>query len=181
MRKLLFLPLFLVVTSASGCQLGSASSSGPKNFTVDIPEGWTRYSSSEYFLLTKEGLFSQYILVQQRRVNKPFSHTKKTMKKDMPPKEAAGIILEEMSSDDNLLNFKTIEYIPTRVGRYNGFRIVFRYEDKEGRKFRTVFCGILKGYWFYSLRYCAQEAKYSEKDMEAFKKVVNSFNIVMEK
>jgi hypothetical protein len=181
MRKMIFLIFFLAVACTSGCQLGSASNSGPQNFSVDIPEGWTRYSSSEYFLLTKEGLFSQYILVQQRRVNKPFSHTKKRLKKDMPPKEAAGIILDEMSSDDNLLNFKTIEYIPTRVGRYNGFRIVFRYQDKDGRKFRTVFCGILKGYWFYSLRYCAQEAKYSDKDMEAFKKVVNSFNIVMEK
>ena len=181
MRKLILLILFLVVASASGCPLGSASNSGPENFSVEIPEGWTRFSSSEYFLLTKEGLFSQYILVQQRRVNKPFSYTKKTLHKDMPPKEAAEIILEEMGSDDNLVNFKTIEYRPTLVGRYDGFRIVFSYQDKGGRKFRTVFCGILKGYWFYSLRYCAQEAKYSDQDLEAFKRVVNSFNIVMEK
>lgn len=181
MKRLAFLFLFLVVLCAPSCQAGSSSQSARQNFSVNIPEGWNRFSSSEYFMLTREGVFSQYILVLQRRVNKPFSHTKKTLKKDMPPEEVAGIILDEMNSDDNLLNFKTIEYIPTRVGRYNGFRIVFRYEDKAGRKFRTVFCGILEGSWFYSLRYCAQEAKYSDKDLEAFKKVVNSFNIVMDK
>lgn len=180
MRKLIYLFLFLAAVFTLNCQAVSSSQSAKQNFSVATPEGWTRFSSSEYFMLTREGVFSQYILVLQRRADEPFSHTERRLKKDMPPKEAAGVITDELSSDENLLNFQSIEYIPAQVGKHNGFRIIFRYQDKSGRNFRTVFYGLLKGARFYSLRYCAQEEKYSDEDLDAFKKVVNSFKIVEE-
>ena len=181
MRKLIFLFLFLVVACAPSCQAGSSSKSTAQNFSVEIPEGWTRFSSSEYFMLTREGVFSQYILVLQRRADEPFSHTENRLRKDMSPKEAARVITDELSSDDNLVNFQSIEYIPAKVGSYNGFIIVFRYQDKNGQNFRTAFYGLLRGSWFYSLRYCAQETKYSSEDLKAFERVVNSFKIVDER
>jgi hypothetical protein len=180
MRKLIFLFLFFVVGFTLHCQAGGPSQSATRNFSVDIPEGWTRFSSSEYFMLTREGVFSQYILVLQRRADEPFSHTKSKLRKDMAPKEAAGVVTDELSSDDNLVNFQSLEYIPAKVGGHNGFRMVFRYQDKDGRNFRTAFYGLLKGNWFYSLRYCAQEEKYADEDLKAFEKVVNSFKITDE-
>lgn len=181
MRKLICLFLFLAAACASGGQFGSSSKSDLQNFSIEIPEGWKRFSSSKYFMLTREGVFSQYILVQQRHVDKPFRHTESRLKKDMLAKEVVGVILDEISSDGHLVNFRLIEYIPAEVGRYNGFRIVFRYQDKDGLKFKTVFYGLLQGDWFYSLRYSAQEKKYSDEDIEALKKVVHSFKIVEEK
>ena len=180
MRKLIYLFLFLAAVFTLNCQTLSSSQSVKQNFSVVTPEGWTKFTSSEYFMLTREGVFSQYILVLQRRTKEAFSHTKSRLRKDMSPKEAAGVITDELSSDDNLLNFKSIEYIPAKVGGFDGFRIMFSYQDKSGRNFRTIFYGLLKSAWFYSLRYCAQEAKYSEEDLAAFKKVVNSFRIVDE-
>jgi hypothetical protein len=181
MRKLIFLFLFLVVACAPSCHAGSASKSATQNFSVDIPEGWTRFSSSEYFMLTREGVFSQYILVLQRRTDEPFSHTENRLRKDMSPREAAGVITDELSSDGNLVNFQSLEYVPARVGPYTGFRIVFRHQNKNGQNFRTAFYGLLRANWFYSLRYCAQEEKYSDKDIQAFEKVVNSFRIAEER
>jgi hypothetical protein len=177
MRKLIFLSLFLVVAFTLNCQAGSASKSAPQDFRVDTPEGWTRFSSSEYFMLTREGVFSQYILVLQRRVDEPFSHTESRLRKDMSPKEAAAVITDELSSDDNLVNFQSLEYVPAKVGLYSGFRIVYRYQNKKGQNLRTAFYGLLKGNWFYSLRYRAQEEKYSDEDLKAFERVVNSFRI----
>jgi hypothetical protein len=181
MRKLVYPFLFLAVIFTLNCAAGSASKSATQNFTVDIPEGWTRFSSSEYFMLTREGVFSQYILVLQRRADEPFSHTQNRFQKGMSPKEAAGVITDELSSDDNLVNFQSLEYIPAKVGGFDGFRIIFRYQDKNGRNFRTAFYGLLKGNWFYSLRYCAQEEKYTDEDIKAFEKVLNSFRIGEEK
>ena len=180
MRKLICLILFLVVALTLNCTAGSASKSATQNFSVDIPEGWTRFSSSEYFMLTREGVFSQYILVLQRRVDEPFSHTENRLTKGMSPKEAAGVITDELSSDGNLANFQSLEYVPAQVGLYSGFRIVYRYQNKKGQNFRTAFYGLLRGNWFYSLRYRAQEAKYSDEDLRAFEKVVNSFKTVVE-
>jgi hypothetical protein len=180
MRKLIYLFLFLAAVFTLNCQALSSSQSVKQNFSVVTPEGWTKFTSSEYFMLTREGVFSQYILVLQRRTKEAFSHTKSRLRKDMSPKEAAGVITDELSSDDNLLNFQSVEYIPAKVGGFDGFRIIFSYQDKSGRNFRTIFYGLLKSAWFYSLRYCAQEAKYSEEDLAAFKKVVNSFRIVDE-
>jgi len=95
----------------------------------------------------------------------------------MSPKEAAAVITDELSSDDNLVNFQSLEYVPAKVGLYSGFRIVYRYQNKKGQNLRTAFYGLLKGNWFYSLRYRAQEEKYSDEDLKAFERVVNSFRI----
>jgi hypothetical protein len=129
-------------------------------------------------MITREGAFSQYILVQQRRIDKPFRHTKKKFHKDMLPQQAAEVIIDEISLDSRVLNFRLIERVRTHVNQYNGFRIVFTYREKGGLNFKTVFYGLLEGDWFYSLRYSVEVKKYSDKDIKAFQKVLNSFKIV---
>jgi hypothetical protein len=98
MRKLIYLFLFLAAVFTLNCQALSSSQSVKQNFSVVTPEGWTKFTSSEYFMLTREGVFSQYILVLQRRTKEAFSHTKSRLRKDMSPKEAAGVITDELSS-----------------------------------------------------------------------------------
>ena len=178
MRKALYLFLILAAVSACGGQYGSSSDA--QNFSIVIPEGWRKIHTARYFILTREGAFSQYILVQQRPINKPFRHSDGKLKKDMLPDQAAEVILNEMSSDSRVSDLQIIEQVPAKVGRYDGFKIVFTYRDQEGLKNKTVYYGFMQANWFYSLRYSAGETKYSNEDIQTFKGILDSFEIKKE-
>jgi hypothetical protein len=128
-------------------------------------------------MLTREGAFSQYILVQQRRVDKPFKHTEKRLNRCMSPQRAAEVIIDEIRSDNRVLFFHLSECVQTRVNQYKGFKIVYTYKEKDGLNFLTVFYGFLEGDCFYCLRYSVEVKKYNDEDMETFEKVLNSLKI----
>jgi hypothetical protein len=177
MRKLIFVFLLLATVCGCGGQLGGSSESDLRNFSIAVPEGWRKLNSSEYLMITREGAFSQYILVQQRRVGKPFKHTEKKLNKYMLPQQAAEVIMDEISSDSRVLKFHLSECVRTRVNQYNGFRIVYTYKEKGGLNFMTFFYGFLEGDWFYCLRYNVDVKKYTDEDIETFEKVLSSFKI----
>ena len=103
--------------------------------------------------------------------------SEKKIDKSMLPQEAAGVILDEITSDRAVLNFQILENLPAAVNGYNGFRLVFTYNTGGGHKFKTLYYGFLQGDWFYSLRYNAADGRYSNKDVETFKQVLESFKI----
>jgi hypothetical protein len=177
MKKLSFVFLFLMTACACGGQLRGSPESNEQNFTVSIPEGWRKLNNVEYFMLTREGAFSQYILVQQRHVDKPFTHAEKRLNRYMSPQRAAEVILDEIRSDNRILFFHLSECVQTQINQYNGFKMIYTYKEKDGLNFLTVFYGLLEGDWFYCLRYSVEVKKYNDKDMETFEKVLDSFKI----
>lgn len=179
MKKYLCLLLLLCVTACASFnqQKGSPGPSS-NNFAIEFPEKWTKLNIQHYLMFTRSGPFSQYILVQQRYVDKPFDHTKKKINRGMLPQEAAEVIGDEIISDRSILNFQVIENLPARVGGHDGFKMVFTYKTRDGLKFKTLYYGLLQGEWFYSLRLNAAEANYSDIDIETFKTVLKSFKLV---
>lgn len=177
MKKFLWVTLLFLAACASVGPPGDTSYPSAYNFTVTLPEQWRKLDTRRYLMMTREGPFSQYILVQQRHVNQPFRHTKKMIRKDMLPQEAAQVVLDEILSDRAVLNFQVLENLPATVNGYDGFRILFTYRTSDGLRFKTLYYGLLQGDWFYSLRYNAAEARFSEADVETFRKVLDSFQI----
>jgi hypothetical protein len=178
MKRLLCLIFLFMASCASLGQPGNPSqSSSSCNFTLEFPKEWRKVTTGKYLMMTRDGAFSQYILVQQRHLDRPFSHTKKKIDKDMLPQEAAQVILDEMTSDRAVLNLQVLENLPAAVNGYNGFRLVFTYQLKGAHKFKTLYYGFLQGEWFYSLRYNAADGRYSDKDVETFRQVLESFKI----
>jgi hypothetical protein len=178
MKRILCLVFLFMTSCAYFGQPGNPSQPGSYNFTLDFPEEWRKLNAGEYLMITKDGAFSQYILVQQRHVNRPFSHTKKRIDKGMLPQETAEVILDEITSDRAVLNFQILENFPAAVNGYDGFRLMFTYKTRGGSKFKTLYYGFLQGDWFYSLRYNAADGRYSDKDVEAFRRVLESFKIM---
>jgi hypothetical protein len=178
MKKLFCLIFLFMASCVSFGQVGNPSQSESSNFTLEFPEEWRKVTTGKYLMITKDGAFSQYILVQQRHVNRPFSHTKRKINKGMLPQEAAQVIMDEITSDRAVLNFKVLENRPAAVNGYNGFRLLFTYKTKDGYKFRTLYYGFVQGEWFYSLRYNAADGRYSDKDVDTFREVLESFKIM---
>ena len=173
MKKVLWVLLIIV----AGCAHGNGNASAPATFSVTIPAGWRKLDTDKFFIITKDGAFLQYALIQERPIDKAFRHTKKKLKPAMLPQEAAGVIIDEISSDKNLVNFELMENTPASIQGHEGFKILFTYKDLDGSAFKTLYYGFIKGEIFYNLRYTAAKRHYFDKDLKTFKIFMDSFRI----
>jgi hypothetical protein len=180
MKKLipLLICLVFIFSCASAAKERSLNKLPDAGFSVQIPDGWWKPEYTNKYLITKDGAFQQYVLIQQRPLDKPFRNTKKKIRSGMLPQEAAGIIVDELASDRYLMNFRLIENAPVMVDGHPGFKILFTYQDKKGSQFKTLYYGFISGNSFYNLRYCAELRHYFDKDLADFEQIISSFQLV---
>ena len=151
------------------------------DFSVEIPEGWWKPKHIDKYLITKDGVFLQYVLIQQRPIDRPYRNTKKKLNRRMLPQEAAGVIIDEIASDRRIYNFNVIENAPAIIDEREGFKILFTFKDKKGSSFKTLYYGFIRGDSFYNLRYNAAMRHYFEKDITDFEQILSSFKVVKNK
>ena len=179
MKRLWWFSLLMCIVSFLACaHNGGLTKPASYGYKVDIPEGWRKIDNNRYLLVTKENPFQQYILVQNRPIGKSFRHTKKTMRKTMLPEEAAQIIIDELISDRNLVNLKLLNNAPESIKGFAGFKILYTYQDAEGHTFKTLYYGFIKDDTFFNLRFTASDRFHFQRDIEAFRIMLRSFEIV---
>ncbi|MGD1972730.1 MAG: hypothetical protein PVG73_01575 [Desulfobacterales bacterium] len=183
MKKLLTLliSMLLITSCASVAERRSLEVLSDNDFSVDIPQGWWKPKHLDKYLITKDGVFLQYVLIQQRPIDRPYKNTKKKLKMGMLPQEAAGVIIDEIASDRRIYHFNVIENAPAIIDGREGFKILFTYQDKKGSIFKTLYYGFIHGESFFNLRYNAAMRYYFEKDIAAFEHILSSFKIVKDK
>ena len=174
----LLISLFLITSCASVAQKRSLKDLSDNDFSVEIPNGWWKPKHLDKYLITKDGVFLQYVLIQQRPIDRPYRNTKKKLNKGMLPQEAAGVIIDEIASDRRIYNFNVIENAPAIIDGREGFKILFTYKDKKGSTFKTLYYGVISGDSFYNLRYNAAMRHYFEKDITTFEQILSSFKVV---
>jgi hypothetical protein len=179
MKKASWPILFLLAAGFVACaHTGSVPQPVSYSFTIDIPAGWRKIDNNRYLFLTKENPFLQYVMVQNRPIGRMFRHTKKKLQQQMLPEEAAQVIIDEIASDENILNFNVLVNRPAEIQGNGGFRILFTYNDKEGSRYKTLYYGFIKEDTFFNLRYTAAEQKYFQQDVGTFNRILNSFHVV---
>ena len=180
MKKILWITLFIFAASCVACTHSGGGLSKPASysFTIDIPEGWRKIDNNRYLFVTKEDPFLQYIMVQSRPIDRSFRYTKKKIKKEMLPEEAAQIIVDELISDENLLNLKLLDNMPAEIKGYEGFKIIYAYSDSEGQTYKTLYYGFIKEESFFNLRFTAVDRLYFERDIGTFNRMLNSFHVI---
>ncbi len=180
MKKLLMLLIAfgLIAGCASAANKRSLEDLPDYDFSVEIPAGWWKPQYVDKYLITKDGPLLQYVLIQQRPIDKPFKHTQKKLRKRMLPLESARIIVDEIASDRNIANFKVVENTPALIDGNAGFKIIFTYRDKKGSEFKTLYYGFINGDSFFNLRYNAATRHYYDKDVADFTQILNSFKLI---
>jgi hypothetical protein len=178
MKKLLFILLIPLTACAPWTRVTGPCEGPAHHFSVDIPEGWMKFDSDRYLLVSRDGPFLQYILVQSRTLETPFVHTRRRMNRAMLPQEAAEVILDDLTLDRAVGNLHVLENVPARIAHQDGFTILFTYKNGDGLVLKTLYYGFIKGRIFYSIRYTAAERYYFEKELATFKKVLDSFRLL---
>ena len=183
MKKILILlvSVLLITSCASVAERRSLKDLSDNDFSVEIPNGWWKPKHLDKYLITKDGVFLQYVLIQQRPIDRPYRNTKKKLNKGMLPQEAADVIIDEIASDRRIYHFNVIENAPAIIDGREGFKILFTYKDKKGSTFKTLYYGFISGDSFFNLRYNAAMRHYFEKDIADFEKILSSFRIVKAK
>jgi hypothetical protein len=200
MRKLLLLFILLTTSCAAWIQTDGPYISKSHKFSAELPQGWMRlnrkaYSSlpidqkimidqllefpngDSHLCITRDGIPLQNIIINRRSIDEEFEHTKRILSKDMLPQEAAEVILDNISSDQAVLNLEVLENIPAEISGFSGFKLVFTYKNEDGLWTKSIFYGFMKGEWFYSIGYNSAVRHYFEKDLETFKEVLKSFKV----
>ena len=180
MQPRFWICIFLVALLASFAHAGESKT--VNTFNATIPDGWKTIDSDEPMIfMTKDGGYKQFVLIRERPLIEPFQFTKKTMRPDMMPEEAAQIIIGELLSDPNIRNCSVTENMPARIDGNNGFRLAFVYTDVDGYLFKLIFYGFIKDNTFYNLRYGATQEDYFQQDLKTFEGVLNSFRLTAAK
>lgn len=164
----ILLPL-LAVMVFSGCArwtpVGGPYASEAQNVKVSLPDGWMRLNTDEFIYITRDGGLLQNILIEAFHVDDTLKHTKKKLRSGMLPIEASEVIIDNISSDQNISALEVKENKSARVGGHQGFKAVLTYKNQDGLKIKTVYYGFMNGEWFYGLRYTAPQRHYFDKDI----------------
>jgi hypothetical protein len=147
-------------------------------YHVDLPTGWKKVDTDKHLLITRDGAYMQYILVQRFPLDRPFKNTKKTFREDMLPQELAEVVIDEMSSDPFISNLRIMENSPAELKGMHGYRLVFSYATPAGDRHQTVYYGFKKGRWYYSIRYDASDLLLMERDSKDFETLLSSFTLL---
>jgi hypothetical protein len=146
-------------------------------WSIDIPKGWMRFSTPDYDMLSKDGPYLQYILIQARPVEQPFRFTHRKLASGMLPHEAAQVVMDSLYSDPKIRQFSLIRNQPVTLDRFMGFRLEYSYIDTQGVDIRSVYYGAITGRFFVNLRYSAAKRHYFAKDMTEFEQIRQSLRL----
>ncbi len=146
-------------------------------YSVDLPEGWMRLNSDENLLITRDGIFLQSILIEGIRTGQALAHSKKALRRDMKPEEAAESVIGDVKSDKGLKQVEVVDRASATVAGYPGFKFAYTFTVGDGMKYRGVYYGFMKGDRLYGLRYLAADRHYYDQDLKTFEKVLKSFRL----
>lgn len=179
MKKILsaFFAIILLAGCAPWIRTGGVYTSEAQNVKVLLPDGWMRLNTDEFIYITRDGGLLQNILIEAFHVDDTLKHTKKRLRKGMLPIEASEVIIDNISSDQNISALEVKENRSARIDGHQGFRAVIAYKNQDGLKIKSVYYGFMKGEWFYGIRYTAPVRHYFDKDFKTFEKVVGSLKL----
>ena len=143
MKRCVLIVLLFVVGCAAWIKVGGLYKSKPHNFSVELPNGWMRLNTRDRLYITRDGVLLQNIMIERLNIEKSLEHTKKKFSEDMLPQEVAEVVLDNIRSDQTVLNFEVVENIPARISGFPGFKVVFTYKNKDGLRLKSISYGFM--------------------------------------
>jgi len=176
--------------------------SSPVLFTV--PDGWHWYFRGEDFIATRDGVFLQQIFVERLRIDQvdqkvngafplavlssklwPTRTAKSLMERfaaGMPPADAAEVLLASRRNDPSIADLRVRKIVTRTVAGQQAFRVVFDFRLKDAvvdpsPLYRSLYCGFMRGDWFYGVSYTAAARYYFDRDAAAFETFLESVRL----
>jgi hypothetical protein len=172
--------IFVLFCVIGGCATWSSVDGrlNAQNYIVNIPHGWMKLDSGANVMISRDGPYLQYVLLQERPLDQPFNHTRKHLSVYMLPQEAAQVIIDDLSSDTAVKNLSVLETAPAIIDGHDGFRLLYSYRNAQGLHLKTAYYGFIYEQIYYSLRFTAPQRHYFEKDIRTFESILSNFHLI---
>ena len=82
MKKALLMILLVVMGCVPWIQTGGLYTSKKHNFSVELPQGWMRSNTSEYMLITRDGVILQNIAIKEEQLTRSLNTQKGSFLKE---------------------------------------------------------------------------------------------------
>jgi len=138
---------------------------------------WTDSDDDDKTIITKDGMFLEFIEIRNRDFEGDDQFTKKKLSAEMAPRELAEIILDEWVTRGDFTNMTVHENKPVTISGIPAFRAVLSYREHCGLLHKVVYCGFIKDDKYFSIWYEAPARHYFDKYLPVFEKVVQSFKL----
>ena len=169
--------LMLTTACAGQWKTVPATLSVPE-WSIAAPDGWMHLSLPDSEMLSKDGPYLDFILIQSRPLTQGFRFTKQVLSPGMLPHEAAQVIIDNLRSDPLVRTFYLIANEPAMMAGQAGFKLTYSYRDRHGVILKTIYHGVLLPDRFFNIRYTAAQRHYFENELPAFNAVLNSLRLV---
>ena len=137
-----------------------------------------RLSTPDSEMLSKNGPYLEYILIQSRPLTQGFRYTRQRLTADMLPHEAAQLIIDSLKSDPLIRGFRLLASEPAIVAGEPAFKLTFTYRDKNDVEAQTIYYGVVLADMFFNVRYTAARRYYFAQELSTFSSVLSSLQFL---
>ncbi|BBO67593.1 hypothetical protein DSCA_15230 [Desulfosarcina alkanivorans] len=171
--------VMLVLTTACAAPWRAASGHlASPEWSVIPPQGWMHLSMADSEIISKNGPYLEFIMVQMRPLTQRFRFTKQVLNAGMLPHEAARLITDNLESDPLIRNFRLLASEPAMVAERPGFKLIYSYRDQHGVVLKTIYYGVLLPNRFFNIRYTGAQRHYFDQELPAFNDVLHSLRFL---
>lgn len=146
-------------------------------WSITAPDGWMHLNQPDSEMLSRNGPYLEFIMIQSRPLAKGFRFTKQELKPAMLPHEAAGLIMDNLRSDPYIRGFRVLASEPAMIDGHAGFKLTYNYRDQHGVELKTIYYGALLPDQFFNIRYTAAQRYYFDRELPAFNEVLGSLRL----
>ena len=147
-------------------------------WSVTTPPGWMHLSQSDSEMLSKNGPYLEFIMIQSRSLTKGFRNTRQALNPAMLPHEGAELIIDNLRSDPHIQGFRMLASEPAMIAGRAGFKLTYSYMDQHGVALKTIYYGVISPDRFFNIRYTAAQRYYFDKELPAFTQVLTSLRFL---
>ncbi|MDA8141509.1 MAG: hypothetical protein M0036_22935 [Desulfobacteraceae bacterium] len=148
------------------------------HWSVQVPDGWMRLTTPTYEMLSKDGPYLQYILIQERPISEGFHATGQKMDTQMLPNELAQVVIDTIQVDRQIRDLYVLSAVPAMIGGRQGFKLIYTYLDQNSVEMKTIHYGALFPPYYFNLRYTAAARHYFDADENTFEQVAGSMRFI---
>jgi hypothetical protein len=167
----------LMLTACAGPWKAAPNQLCGPQWSIRPPEGWMQLNTQESMMLSKDGPYLAYVLIQSRPVDQGFRYTKQKLSPDMLPHEAVQLITDNLHSDPLIRQFNLLASQPAMVAGHAGFRLTYSYQDQLGVAVKTLYYGVILDELYFNLRYTATQRHYFDEELPAFNQLLDSLQL----
>ncbi len=149
-----------------------------RKFKAQVSVDWYKFNWTQSFVITKDGILLDRIVVERRKFKDKLEFTKKKYFDDMSLEDLIEIESDNLKSNDKTNKLEIVANEPAKLDNYAAYRLEYTYFTKDNLKVRGLLYGLIADEHVYRIYYEATDQHYFKENKPAFDHFVETFRLL---